>query len=312
LTLHQLQIFDAVAKHLSVSKASRELRISQPSLSKQLQSLEEEFGVKFHKQVIGRGIKLTEDGHAFWSEVQPILRHIERLKLRFSQQIPLADRLVVGATQGPSVSFVPDALKIFWEHYPHVRATLRTGESRHVEQMLLNSEVEMATVMYPSYHPRIHVEPLRPIQISAIVSRHHPLARKKKIDQSEILKTPFIIKTGGKIAHQLKQLGIHIRIAIQCDSIEGIKAAVESGIGIGLIYRENVERGLHEGEFKALSISWLYDPRLQLCALYLKSEALSTNAERFLEILRGLLKSKKVSENRQQLLPSGLLNHRGL
>jgi DNA-binding transcriptional LysR family regulator len=111
LTFHQLQIFDAIAKHLNISKAAKEIRISQPSLSKQLRSLEEEYGLKFHKQVVGRGIKLTEDGQNFLRAIQPVLSQIEELKLRFNKKTRAVRSLVVGATQGPSVSFVPDTLK---------------------------------------------------------------------------------------------------------------------------------------------------------------------------------------------------------
>jgi DNA-binding transcriptional LysR family regulator len=292
LTFHQLQIFDLIAKHLSISKASKEIRISQPSLSKQLRSLEEEYGLKFHKQVIGRGIKLTEDGQDFWSEIQPILHQIEQLRLRFGQKTRPPGRLIVGATQGPSVSFVPDALKKFQENCPEVQATLRTGDSRHVEQMLLKSEVEMAIVVYPSYHHRIVVEPLHRIQISAFISLKHPLARKKNVSQGEILKAPFIIKMGGKIADLLGQTGVTVRIAMQCESIEGIKAAVETGMGIGLLYRENVEHGLREGHFKALKLPWLDELRFQWCVLYLRDEPLSTNAQQFIKILKELVKSR--------------------
>lgn len=293
MTFHQLQIFDAIAKHLNISRAAKEIRISQPSLSKQLRSLEEECGLKFHKQVIGRGIHLTEDGQEFWSSIQPILRQIEELKLRFGQKTRPPRCLVVGATQGPSVSFVPDALKKFQENCPQVQPTLRTGDSRYVEQMLLKSEVEMAIVVYPSYHPRIVVEPLHRIQISAFISLKHPLAKKKKLNQDEILKAPFILKMGGKIADLIEQSGINLRIAMQCESIEGIKAAVESEMGIGLLYRENVEHGLRDGHFKALQLPWLDKLQFQWSVLYLRDAPLSPNAQQFVKILKELVISRK-------------------
>jgi DNA-binding transcriptional LysR family regulator len=293
LTFHQLQIFDAIAKHLNISKAAKEIRISQPSLSKQLRSLEEEYGLKFHKQVVGRGIKLTEDGQNFLRAIQPVLSQIEELKLRFNKKTRAARSLVVGATQGPSVSFVPDTLKKFQEACPYVQATLRTGNSLTVEQMLLKSEVEMAIVIYPSYHPRIVVEPLHRMQISAVVSPKHPLAKKKKLDRDEILNVSFIVKMGGKIFDLLRQARVDFRIGMQCESIEGVKAAVESGMGIGLLYRENVEHGLREGYFKALQLPWLDELHLQWCVLHLRDEPLSANAQQFVKMLKELVESRK-------------------
>jgi DNA-binding transcriptional LysR family regulator len=302
LTFHQLQIFDAIAKHLNISKAAQEIRISQPSLSKQLRSLEEECGLKFHKQVMGRGIKLTEDGQQFWSVIQPILTQIDELKLRFDQKSRPPACLVVGATQGPSVSFVPDTLKKFQQKCPHVQATLRTGDSQRVEQMLLRSEVEIAVVIYPSYHsqlvtshhPRIVVEPLHSVKISAVVSPKHPLAKKKKLDRSEILRAPYILKMGGKIFDLLRQAGVNLQIAMQCESIEGVKAAVISGMGIGLLYRENVEHGLREGYFKTIQLPWLDESHFQWCVLCIRDKPLSANAQQFVKMLKELVESRKV------------------
>jgi DNA-binding transcriptional LysR family regulator len=178
LTFHQLYIFDTVARHLNVSRAALEVRISQPSLSRQLHLLEEECGLKLHQPIVGRGIKLTEDGQEFWAAIKPILHQFESIRKKFSSKSTRSCGLVVGATQGPSVSFVPDALKAFKRNHPYVNPTLRTGDSRRVEEMLLKSEIDVAIVVYPSYHPRLAVEPLHRVRVSAVVSRRHALARK--------------------------------------------------------------------------------------------------------------------------------------
>ena len=159
--------------------------------------------------------------------------------------------------------------------------------------MLLKSEVEMAIVIYPSYHPRIVVEPLHRMQISAVVSPKHPLAKKKKLDRDEILNVSFIVKMGGKIFDLLRQARVDFRIGMQCESIEGVKAAVESGMGIGLLYRENVEHGLREGYFKALQLPWLDELHLQWCILHLRDEPLSANAQQFVKLLKELVDSRK-------------------
>ena len=61
MTFHQLEIFDAVAKQASITEAARKIKISQPSVSKQLRFLERECGVKLYVK-FGRGIKITEEG----------------------------------------------------------------------------------------------------------------------------------------------------------------------------------------------------------------------------------------------------------
>jgi len=79
MTLHQLKIFAAAAKHLNMTKASRELHVSQSSISQQLKLLEEEYEVKLYNK-IGRGIELTEKGRLLLIDVKPILDQIKKLK----------------------------------------------------------------------------------------------------------------------------------------------------------------------------------------------------------------------------------------
>ncbi len=62
MTLHQLEIWIAVAKHQNISKAADELHIRQPSVSQQIKSLQNEFGIKLYKAYPGKGIELTQAG----------------------------------------------------------------------------------------------------------------------------------------------------------------------------------------------------------------------------------------------------------
>ena len=71
MTFHQLEIFEAVAEQLNITTASRKIRISQPSVSKQLRLLEQECGLKLYVKC-GRGIRVTEEGRLFQAAAKPI------------------------------------------------------------------------------------------------------------------------------------------------------------------------------------------------------------------------------------------------
>ena len=83
MTLHQLKIFAATAKHLNMTKASLELHISQSCISQQLKLLEEECKIKLYNK-IGRGIELTENGRLLLIDVEPILYQIKKLKEKYN------------------------------------------------------------------------------------------------------------------------------------------------------------------------------------------------------------------------------------
>ena len=208
MTLHQLKIFDAVAEHLNITQASRKVRISQPSVTKQLRLLERECGSKFYIKS-GRGIRLTEKGRLFQVAVKPIVEQTEKLKRTFVNQVAEAksENLIVGSTPSPAGFFLPAALKSFVQLHPTVHPTLRTGYPQAIEEMVLNSEVEIALTTTLPHHSEVVVEPIHSEGIVAVVSAKHPLATKKKLNEAELAQAPFVMTTGGRIAQEIEKNG---------------------------------------------------------------------------------------------------------
>lgn len=285
MTLHQVRIFHAIAGQGSITKAAKELSVSQPSISKQLRLLEKERGAPLHTRS-GQGIKLTDEGQQFWHTVQRILHEVDGLTHSAAVRDFAPQVLTIGATESPSASLVPDVLKTFRQTHPDVGLVLRTGDSRVVEHMLLRSEIEAGIITYPSYSRGIVVETLRSSEVVAVVASGHPLARRVKLNAEELSDLPFIIKCHGRIEALLKQKQLNLRVAMRCESGEAVRAAVQSGSGIGLLYRENVEHGLKDGYLKALQIPWIKEVQVKWYIICRDDTALSANAQAFLNLLR--------------------------
>jgi DNA-binding transcriptional LysR family regulator len=310
----QFMIFAAVAKHRNVTRASEELRISQPGVSQQLKLLEQNFGVKLFKRG-GRGVDLTDAGRLFLDKITPIMSQVQDLNKTFSPRIlaPKIQSLVVGGTYSTSTSLLPSLLALFKKRHPRVDLGLRTGDRRAVERLLLSSEIELAVMAGNPRSDRLIAEPYGRYRLVAIVTKNHPLAKKKKVSTRELAGMPLVIQgglsqkstaenllTGGQIE------GFRPNIAMRCDSPEAIKIAVREGIGIGILYEDAVKREIKKGKFKILKFS---DLRLEgeSSIVYRRDKALSTVAVDFLRLLRdwrkrdqrsvltgALLKDKKV------------------
>ena len=82
MTLHQLRIFEAVARHLNITRASQELHMSQPAVLQQLKLLEEQCGARFVVRT-NQGVELTERGRAFLSAIRPIVARVENVESLF-------------------------------------------------------------------------------------------------------------------------------------------------------------------------------------------------------------------------------------
>lgn len=293
MTLHQLKIFAAAARHLNLKKASRELRISQPSVSYQLKLLQEECQTKLYRK-IGRGIQLTEEGRIFLLDAELILLQVEKLIGKFSSNLTerKAEFLTVGGSRNPSTSFVPTLLGVFKKTHPEVEITLRTDTSLAIEHLVLNSEVDIAVVTNPSKSPPLICEPCRQEQVVIFASRRHPLAKREKLTLAELSAAPFIIKRGTEdapsmseqILKQVEKGGLKLNIIMRCDSPEVVKAAVKTGIGLGLSYRDILEPDIR-GDLKVIKVPEL-KTQVNSFIIYHKDRPLSPNAQEFLTLLR--------------------------
>jgi DNA-binding transcriptional LysR family regulator len=287
MTFHQLKIFEAVAEHLNITKASRKVRISQPSITKQLRLLEQEWGLKLYVKY-GRGIRLTEEGRLFRIAAKPIVEQTEELKRTFAKRVAEArtENLVVGSTPSAATSVLPAALKAFVELHPNVHPTLRTGYPPAIEEMVLNQEVEIALTTSLPNHPQIIAEPIHSEDIVAIVSAKHPFAKKRKLNESELGQAPFVMTKEGRIAEELEKLRLKLNVIMWCESIDLKKAAVQGGLGVGLFYRGSAEAGLREGYFRRIEIPRLKEINITCFVIHRKGISLSSNGRDLLTILR--------------------------
>ncbi len=287
MTFHQLEIFDAVADQMSITAAARKIKISQPSVSKQLRFLERECGLKLYVKS-GRGIKITEDGHLLQIAAKPILKQMQDLRGSFLTRVAdaRATALRVGSTPSPGAFFLPSVLKSFVELHPRVHPTLRTGYPEVVEKMVLDGDVEIAVTTILPDHPQIVAEPINSEDIVAVISAKHQLANKRRLNKAEVMKVPFVMMTAGRIVEELKKIDVQLNVVMWCESIALKTAAVQAGLGIGLFYRGSAETGLRQGYFREIEMPWLKDINIASFVIYRKGTRLSSNLLSLLSLLR--------------------------
>jgi DNA-binding transcriptional LysR family regulator len=294
MTLHQLKIFEVVANHLNLRAAAEELHIVQPSVSKQLRTLEEEFGAKFHRKV-GRNIELTNTGRRFLKDIQTLLRHAEELKRNFANHSSNGSALLsVGGSYSPSATFLPSVLATFTRQHPDVQLSLKTDTKHAVEQMILSDEVDIAAVNNPPQSPDIVMELFRCERLLAFVPANSPgFANGDRLTIAELSHTPLVIRgeldfgltATEEILREAESKGVQFRIAMRCQSPETVKTAVRENMGVGLLFEGLIRHDVQRGDFKILKLK---DLKLvgQSFIIYRRGKPLSWQAEEFLELLR--------------------------
>jgi DNA-binding transcriptional LysR family regulator len=285
MTFHQLRIFKAVAQHLSVTRAATELHLSQPCISTQMKLLEAEFGVELYRRT-GKGVKLTHEGLVFLRTIRPIVRQAEELKNIFAAGAnakPIVFHVAI--THSTGAFLIPEVLKDFKKLHPRVNLSLRTAQSRIVEQLVLSEEAEIGIVTDPSYHPKLETRPFSWEEVVAVVSPTHPLARKSELTTRELSAAPCLVRAGGIISKELQKAGIKLNIAVEAESSEPLKAAVQSGLGIGFFYRSTVETELGDGHFKLVRILGLEPIAIRSVLVFLAGRPPTPHARDLMHLL---------------------------
>jgi DNA-binding transcriptional LysR family regulator len=287
VTFHQLKIFETVAEHLNITTASRKIRISQPSVSKQLRLLEKECGLKLYVRC-RQGIRVTEEGRLFQIAAKPIIEQMEELRHTFVNRVgdTRAKHLTVGSTPSPAAFFLSAVLKSFVELHPNVHPTLRTGYPVAMEEMVLKGEVEIALTTIPPNHPQIIAEPIHVEEVVAVVSAKHSLAKKERLNEAELTRAPFVMTAGGRIAQEIERMGLNLNVVMWCESVDIKKESVQAGLGVGLFYRGSAEAGLKDGYFKAIEIPRLENIKITCFAIYRKGMDISPYRRDLLTVLR--------------------------
>ncbi|MHB1652087.1 MAG: selenium metabolism-associated LysR family transcriptional regulator [Desulfitobacteriaceae bacterium] len=240
MNFHQLHIFNVVAKHRSYSKAAAELYLSQPTVSVHLQKLEQELGMELFEQ-LGRNIFLTDAGRMLFSYTQKIFALAEEAERALEELQGLhKGRIRLGASTTPGIYYLPHLLGQFKEDYPGIELILDVANTLEIEKKILANHLDIGVVGRPSREGDLISETFRTDRLVMILSPQHPLLQQEKITLEDIARQRFILREPGSSTRQVieeafAREGIHLRVAMEYGSTDGIKYAVAANLGISVV-----------------------------------------------------------------------------
>ena len=261
-TLQQLRILKAVATEKNFTKAAEVLYLSQPSLSKQIKTLEKNLDILLINRENNK-ISLTENGKVFLQYSERILALCEE-SCRALIDLKNGDRgnLTVGASQTIGTYLMPRVLALFAQNYPQIDLKVQVNSTRLIANNVLNREIDIAVVggeIPNELKKNLTIKHFVEDELSLIISKSHPFAKKKKINKENLYYLNFITLNSNStirkfIDNILIQNGIEtkqLKIVMQFNSIEGIKTAVSLGLGAAFVSSSAIEK---EIELKTIEI----------------------------------------------------------
>lgn len=286
MTLYQMKIFEAVARHLNITQASSELHLSQPAVSQQLKLLEEHYGAALLARH-SHGVKLTDKGQAFLEAITPVLAQLDDIDRKFNENKNGKARphLAIGGSRNVSIRVLPRLIKSFKESHPSVEFMLAANESPVIERQLLTSELDLAVITNPSHIGALVYEPFGRMQVVAFCIPENPLAG-QTLSLKELAEQPLVLRSGGRIESVLMRRGYRTNFALRCEMSQAVKVAVQTGMGIGIIYRNAIARRLANGSLKTINVPELNGLGIESVIAYDGRKPLSAIAQGFLRLLR--------------------------
>ena len=264
-TLQQLRILKAIATEKNFTKAAEVLYVSQPSLSKQIKTLEKNLDILLINRENNR-ISLTENGKVFLQYSERILALCEE-SCRALIDLKNGDRgnLTVGASQTIGTYLMPRVLALFAQNHPQIDLKVQVNSTRIIAKNVINREIDIAVVggeIPDELKKNLTVQQFVEDELSLIISKSHPFAKKKKINKDDLYHLNFItLNSNSTIRKFIDNILIQnqietkqFKIIMQLNSIEGIKTAVSLGLGAAFVSSSAIEKEIELETIEILTI----------------------------------------------------------
>jgi DNA-binding transcriptional LysR family regulator len=256
-SLRQLQVFLAVAKHSSVSRAAEDLSLSQSAVSTSLAEFERTYNLQCFDRH-GKRLQLNSLGMALRTRAEALLRQAEEFEQALKGHETLGE-LRIGATQTIANYLLPDVIAGFFAQFNDVPLQITQGNTADIASRVLNFELDIALIEGEYSHPDLQIDVWRDDELVVFAAPTHPLAKKNLLTENDLLNADWIVRESGSGTRQaferaMQGLLPRLNLRLELQHSEAIKRAVMQGLGISCLSRLAVAEQLQAGSLITLNV----------------------------------------------------------
>lgn len=258
----RLEVFYAVAKRLSFTKASLELHITQPAVTRHIHELEEQYHNKLFERY-GNKICLTQAGHLLLQYAEQLSEIYRAIDFEMNTLANLKQgTLYLGASTTISQYVIAPVLAGFRKNFPGIEVNLLNGNTEQIETALLKKEIQVGIIEGRSKNQEISYRPYLKDEIVLVCSKDHPMATKTEITAHELRTTSFVLREQGSgtlqvIEHALRSLNLKLSdlaIEIRLGSTESIKDYLIHSSSMAFLSIHSLSKELQNGELQVVDV----------------------------------------------------------
>ena len=254
-TLRQLEIFVAVSRTESVSRAADMLHLSQSATSTALGEFERQFSLQLFDRV-GKSLSINETGRQLLPRAVELLDRAKEIEAQLSGHAGFGE-MHIGATLTVGNYLATLLVAKFLQEHPESRIQLQVHNTKTIVQQIANHELDLGMIEGDCHHPDIEVQPWIADELVIFSAPDHPLIKQKNISINTLLKEPWILREKGSGTREtfdraFQNHHAQLNIRLELEHTEAIKRAVESGLGIGCISRLALKDAFRRGSLVSL------------------------------------------------------------
>lgn len=288
-SLRQIQIFEAVARHLSFTKAANELYLTQPTISAQVKSLSESIGLPLYEQV-GRNIFLTEVGEHVACTCRDIIDRLSNLEILLDDFRGMTRGRLRVAVVSTAKYFMPIALGKFAKKHPNIDLSLKVANrEKMLKRIHQNLDDLYILGQVPPSHLDLEVIPFAPNPLVVIANSEHELVG-QKVSLKKLAKQPFLMREEGSgirsaVEDVFAEKGLKVNERMTLETNEAIKHCVVGDLGVAVVSRHALYLEDMHGPIAELDVEG-FPINKQWNIVYPKGKELSLLAKEFLNFLQ--------------------------
>lgn len=287
-TLHQLKVFETVARQGSFTRAAEELFLTQPTVSMQVKQLTKAVGLPLFEQV-GKRLYLTEAGTKLLTTCSLIFDQLSQFEMTVAELKGLKQGRLRLAVITTAKYIVPRLLGPFCQRYPGIDVSLQVMNHERALERLSDNRDDLYIVSQLPENLDISYHPFLENPLVVLAPANHPLAQENNIPLKRLADEPFIMREPGSgtrraVQKLLDEHGIAVKVRLDVGSNEAIKQAIAGGLGISVLSRHTL--GLEGGtsELTILDVE-AFPIRRNWYVVYPANKQLSVVAQTFFEYL---------------------------
>ena len=295
MELHQLRYVIAVARTCNFSRAAEQCHVAQPSLSQQIQKLENELDERLFERTRHK-VRLTPQGKIFVARAVKILAEVDAAQRDVSDAQSLTrGRLAIGILPTIAPYLLPPVVRAFTQKFPGTEIIIHEDTTYRLLDMVRAYEIDFAVTSHPIHDDELEVRELLAEELLLALPPKHALTRKRTIRVADLAHENLIVmKEGHCLGDQVlgfcERRDLHPKISFRSAQLETIQAFVYSGLGISLVpamaarsHRQN------QPAYRSLPSP---RPERKIVTVWPASRIISRAAREFLQLLGAPMQNK--------------------